>query len=105
MIKLTKADIQAALIVQPKPQVAAALRDCIHFYPSGQLMLTDGSLMIVRRLATAPDQGFSVPVAALAAFKPEREVGIKTRYPSQCLAGYPNHNPQPGQLAGITNWR
>lgn len=86
MIKLTKADIQTALIVQPKPQ-GAGMHDCIHFYPAGHLMLTDGYLMIGKRLATAPVEGFSVPVADLAGFKSESEVAIALSGQSITLTG------------------
>lgn len=83
-ITLAKADIQTALIVQPKPQ-GAGMHECAHFYPSGQLILTDGFLMIVRRLQAAPANGFSVPVRDLAGFKSESEVAISLSLSGQSI--------------------
>lgn len=85
-LTLTKADIQAALTVPPKPQ-GAGMHDCIHFYPSGCWMVSNGSLMIVRRLQAAPADGFSVPVCDLAGFKSEREVTIALNAQSITLSG------------------
>lgn len=72
-LTLTKADIAAALLVQPKPQ-GAGLRDSVHFYVSGCVMITDGGLMLVRKLPESPPADFSVALCDLAGFKAEKEV-------------------------------
>ncbi len=83
-LTLTKADICAALAVQPKPQ-GAGLRDSVHFYASGQMMVTDGSLMLVRKLPEPPAVDFSVALGDLAGFKAEKEVHLTVDHEAQTV--------------------
>lgn len=82
---LTKADIQAALVVIPKPQ-GAGLRDSVHFYASlGCAMVTDGSLMLLRKLPEPPAVDFSVGLGDLASFKAEKEVHLTVAHEARTV--------------------
>lgn len=83
-LTLTKADICAALAVQPKPQ-GAGLRDSVHFYASGQMMVTDGSLMLLRKLPEPPAVDFSVALCDLASFKAEKEVYLTVAHEARTV--------------------
>lgn len=83
-LTLTKADIAAALLVQPKPQ-GAGLRDSVHFYVSGCVMITDGCLMLVRKLPESPPADFSVALGDLAVFKAEKEVHLTVDHEAQTV--------------------
>lgn len=92
-LTLTKADIQAALVVIPKPQ-GAGLRDSVHFYASGCAMITDGCLMLVRKLPESLPVDFSVGLGDLAGFKAEKEV---------CLVV--DHEARTVEIQGATGMR
>ncbi len=84
-LTLTKADIAAALLVQPKPQ-GAGLRDSVHFYAAlGCAMITDGGLMLVRKLPESPPADFSVALGDLAVFKAEKEVHLTVDHEAQTV--------------------
>ena len=84
-LTLTKADIAAALLVQPKPQ-GADLRNSVHFYASlGCAMITDGSLMLIRKLPEPPAADFSVALCDLAGFKAEKEVHLTVDHEAQTV--------------------
>jgi hypothetical protein len=86
-LTLTKAAIQAALVVIPKPQ-GAGLRDSVHFYAaSGCAMITDGSLMLIRKLPESqqPAVDFSVALCDLASFKAEKEVYLTVAHEARTV--------------------